>query len=117
MFFLEHDTGTEPLGRLVEKVERYAGTAWQPVPRLPVLFWLHSAAREHHLHQRLGSTHLPTTVATAARDHAIAVCATPANAIWTRHREADQRVSLTDLGFCYDAANLAELLNEPRGDS
>ena len=117
MFFLEYDTGTEPLGRLVEKVERYAGTAWQPVPRLPVLFWLHSAAREHHLHQRLASMHLPTTVATASRDHASAAGATPADAIWTRHGEAAQRVSLTDLGFCYDPVKLAELLNEPCGDS
>jgi hypothetical protein len=117
MFFLEHDTGTEPLGRLVEKVERYAGKAWQPLPRLPVLFWLHSAAREHHLHERLSSMRLSTTVATASRDHASAVGATPADAIWTRHGKASRRVALADLGFHYDVATLAELLNEPCHDT
>ena len=104
MFFLEHDTGTEPLGRLVDKVARYTGTPDRPVPRLPVLFWLHSAAREQHLHQRLSSMHLPTTVATAARDNA-AEGASPADPSWTRHGDAGQRVSLADLGFCYDAAS------------
>jgi hypothetical protein len=115
MFFLEHDTGTEPLGRLIDKVARYTGTPDRPVPRLPVLFWLHAAAREHHLHQGLASMHFSTVIATAARDRAAAVAGSPADAIWTRHGEARDRVSLADLGFCYDAAKLTELLIEPCG--
>jgi hypothetical protein len=117
MFFVEHDTGTEPLGRLVDKVERYAGTSWQPVPRLPVLFWLHSTVREHHFHRRLASTRPAATVATAARDHAATVGAAPADAIWTPHGEVRQRVSLADLGFDHEPTKLADFLNEPQGNS
>jgi hypothetical protein len=83
LFFLEHDTGTEPLGRLVDKLDNYTSTPDRPKPHLPVLFWLHSAARENHLHRRLATTRFPMLIATAARDHAKEIGASPAEAVWT----------------------------------
>jgi Replication-relaxation len=83
LFFLEYDTGTEPLGRLVDKLDNYTSTPERPKPHLPVLFWLHSAAREHYLHRRLATMRFPMPIATAARDHAGQIAASPAGDIWT----------------------------------
>lgn len=52
-FFLEYDMGTEPLGRVVDKLTRYADLASAGGPKVPVLFWCQSAARERHLFQLL----------------------------------------------------------------
>jgi Replication-relaxation len=82
-FFLEYDTGTEPLHRLVRKLGDYAalaGTRWA----LPVLFWLPSSVREANLHQHLHRTGRPpagVTVATAAADHATGHGG-PAGPVW-----------------------------------
>jgi hypothetical protein len=95
-FFLEYDTGTEPLQKLVDKLDGYAalhraGLQW------PVLFWLHSTAREHNLHRRLGSASV-VTVATAARDRAQMTRSTPAGAMWLIHGEqVGRRTRLVDL--------------------
>ena len=43
-FFLEADTGTEPLGRVVAKLDRYGQLIRRGGPRYPVLFWLSSDA-------------------------------------------------------------------------
>src|SRR6266545_3641838 len=52
--FLEYDTaGAENLARLVEKLHGYEELAGDGGPAYPVLFWLHSADRETHLHQML----------------------------------------------------------------
>jgi hypothetical protein len=50
-FFLEYDTGTETVGRLVDKVAGYADLARVTGYVWPVLFWLHATAREHNLHR------------------------------------------------------------------
>ena len=67
-----------------------AGRAW------PVLFWLHSAARERNLRTRLAD--LPTVVptATGARDHATSLGLSPAGSVWAIGGY-EERVSLTDL--------------------
>jgi Replication-relaxation len=52
-FFLEYDTGTEPLGRLIAKLAGYAALAARTGITTPVLFWLPSARREAALHARL----------------------------------------------------------------
>jgi len=93
-WFLETDTGTEPLTRLVDKTERYASFTRAGGPPFPVLFWLHSAAREHRFHQRLG---IPRSVpvATAARDQADGLG--PAEAIWSVHGDAGRRRRLIEL--------------------
>jgi hypothetical protein len=52
-FFLEYDTGTEPLTRLVAKLTGYADLAARTGITTPVLFWLPGARREAALHRRL----------------------------------------------------------------
>lgn len=49
----EHDTGSEPLKTLVDKVDKYAALANQSRVRRPVLFRMPSTVREAHLHQAL----------------------------------------------------------------
>jgi len=52
--FLEYDTaGAENLARLVDKLGAYDELASDRGPAYPVLFWLHAADRETHLHQIL----------------------------------------------------------------
>ena len=85
-FFLEADTGTEPLGRVVAKLDRYALLIRRGGPHYPVLFWLASEHREEHLHRLLAGD-VPCATATHATD--------PAEAVWlpagatTRMRLAD----------------------------
>lgn len=52
-FFLEYDTGTEPLTRVVAKLAGYAALASRTGISTPVLFWLPSARREASLRARL----------------------------------------------------------------
>lgn len=64
-FFLEYDTGTEPLRRLIDKLPGYAEARLGDGPDYPVLFWLPSPQREGHLHDLLTQTGPPVPVATA----------------------------------------------------
>jgi hypothetical protein len=66
-FFLEHDTGTEDLPRLLAKLAAYERLARTGGPTYPVLFWLHSPIREANLHRLLAGTASLCPVATAAR--------------------------------------------------
>jgi hypothetical protein len=79
-FFLEADTGTEPLTRVVGKLDAYIRLTVSGGPRYPVLFWLGSPAREAHLHhllrERSGRTSQPVAVATATHDD------DPAGPVW-----------------------------------
>jgi hypothetical protein len=52
-FFLEYDTGTENLDRLLRKLAGYYHLAARTGIPTPVLFWLPSPAREAALHARL----------------------------------------------------------------
>ena len=52
-FFLEYDTGTEPLTRVIAKLAGYAALAARTGITTPVLFWLPSPRREAALHARL----------------------------------------------------------------
>jgi hypothetical protein len=75
-FFLEADTGTEPLrSRVVTKLDRYAQLIRRGGPRYPVLFWLGSERREEHLHLLLPGRRgdVPFATATHATDPAAAV--------------------------------------------
>ncbi|WFE48882.1 replication-relaxation family protein [Micromonospora sp. WMMD1155] len=75
-FFLEADTGTEPLGRVVAKLDRYDQLIRRGGPRYPVLFWLGSEPREEHLHRLLRGriSGVPVATATHACD--------PTEAVW-----------------------------------
>ncbi len=95
-FFLEYDTGGEQLAVLIGKLAGYRelfakiGRAW------PVLFWLHSAAREANLRRLLADTPPQVPVATGARDHAAAAGLCPAEAVWAVSGGGGQR-RLADL--------------------
>jgi Replication-relaxation len=95
-FFLEYDTGTEPLPVLVAKVAGYEDLVRATGRIYPVLFWLHSTVREHHLHQRLTEAGIRYPIATAARD-AVTPSTGPADAVWRIHRRAGAPLRLADL--------------------
>jgi hypothetical protein len=67
-FWLEYDTGTESLHRLVAKLDAYARLQQAGGPVYPVLFWLPGIRREVHLHDLLASTR-PRDVTVAAATH------------------------------------------------
>ncbi|GAA1082749.1 replication-relaxation family protein [Kitasatospora arboriphila] len=85
-FFLEYDTGTEPLTRLAAKLNDYAEAAATTRTRPLVLFTLHSTRREQTLHQRLDGHDALARIAaaTTARDLPAACAADhhPAAAVW-----------------------------------
>ena len=89
-WFLETDMGTEPLTRVVSKLEAYESLAASGGPRYPVLFWLPNADRESHLQQELRRLlpEVPVTTATHDTD--------PAEAVWLPV-DGWQRVSLEHL--------------------
>ncbi|GGM82834.1 hypothetical protein GCM10012275_61680 [Longimycelium tulufanense] len=76
-FFLEHDTGTEPLRRVADKLDRYTssgqryGDGLDVARRLAgmVLIWTTSRRREQGLRKALLAKQSPVPVATASRDH------------------------------------------------
>ncbi|HEV8570122.1 MAG TPA: replication-relaxation family protein [Actinoplanes sp.] len=94
-FYLEHDTGTEALTVLVDKLRGYQKLLWRGGPAWPVLFWLHSATREAHLHHRLTETQPDVPVATAARDRLDGLG--PADAIWHVHGQPGPLLRLAEL--------------------
>jgi hypothetical protein len=87
-FFLEHDTGTETLHRLADKLPAYTRLAEAGGPAWPVLFWLPSATRAAHLCDALAAAPaVPFAIAVAARTPAqraglIDVGPDPAGPIW-----------------------------------
>ena len=96
-FFLEYDTGAEQLSILAAKIIGYhelfstIGRSW------PVLFWLHSTARQRNL--RTWLTDLPAVVliATGCRDHATSQALSPADAVWATVGGGHRRVTLSAL--------------------
>jgi hypothetical protein len=96
-FFLEHDTGTEPLTTLVAKIDGYLDLAHKTGRIHPVLFWLPTARRERHLHHRLAEADVRYPIATAARDSAAHRALSPADDLWQIHRAAGARRRLSDL--------------------
>lgn len=90
-YWLEVDTGTEPLGKVVAKLDKYAMLVRQGGPRYPVLFWVHSEDREEHLHAQLRGRRAEAVVCATAV-HA----ADPAEAVWLA-AGASRRVRLVEL--------------------
>jgi hypothetical protein len=87
-FFLEYDTGSENLGRVVRKLDGYAALADSSGILTPVLFWLPTPARERNLRKAIASwlrshpaaaTHLPIATSTGQGDGHIAG---PADPVW-----------------------------------
>ncbi|GAA3284067.1 replication-relaxation family protein [Dactylosporangium vinaceum] len=77
-FFLEYDTGTEPLYTLVNKLDGYTDLARALGRVWPVLFWLHSPARERNLQHLLTDQPVAVPVATGHR----AGTPLPAGEVW-----------------------------------
>jgi hypothetical protein len=93
----EYDTGAEQLSILATKIAGYhdlfttIGRSW------PVLFWLHSAARERNLRTWLADLRTAVPIATGARDHATAESLSPADAVWALPGDGHHRVLLVAL--------------------
>jgi hypothetical protein len=95
-FFLEYDTGTEDLPRLVAKLAAYERLARGGGPAYPVLFSLHSPDRETHLHAALGDVASRCPIATCIRPAGLdAAAGGPAGAVWAvvgHHPQVRQRL-------------------------
>jgi hypothetical protein len=96
-FWLEYDTGTETLSRLVGKLADYqqlAGTGWD----FPILFHLPNAGREANLHQRLAEADAELgslIVATTSSEHTSR--AGPAGKVWQLAGRGAARRALIDI--------------------
>jgi hypothetical protein len=91
-FFLEYDTGTEPLDRLLAKVHAYTELATATDIDTPVLFWLPGPGREATLHQALHRPQITVATATAR------IAPHPAGPVWLLAGEAGPRRTLAGLG-------------------
>jgi hypothetical protein len=81
-FFVEYDTGTEPLTRVVAKLPGYADLATAGGPNIPILIWVPTARRETTLQTKLADTATPLTVATASAELTDALGCGPAGPVW-----------------------------------
>ena len=95
-FFVEYDTGSEPLARVAAKICGYAELVAAGGPRHPVCFWLGSAAREAHLRRLLAERRPQLAVATASAELAAALGTGPAGAVWLCV-DSERRRRLVDL--------------------
>ncbi|NRQ38437.1 replication-relaxation family protein [Nonomuraea sp. NN258] len=109
-FFLEHDTGTEPLKRVADKLHDYLNLAEATRIITPVLFWLPSAARETHLRKLLTATDLPvaTAVHTTHNDGPAGACWLPAPA-----EAGQQRMRLAHLDTGWPHLTLGRNPDQP----
>lgn len=112
-FFLEYDTGTEPLGRLAAKLPGYAKLAAATTTQ-PVLFYLPSRQREENLHRLLARDALRVPVATTSPDALTAAGTGPVGPVWRpvtgRARipgRPERRLALIDLDTLVPAAGLS----------
>jgi Replication-relaxation len=88
-FWLEYDTGTEPLTRLIAKLGAYARLADAGGPAYPVLFSLPSTRREANLHKRLPPDTLAASTSRDLRHH-------PAGRAW-QTACGQERLALAEL--------------------
>jgi Replication-relaxation len=96
-FFAEFDSGTEQLEVLVDKLAGYRRLFATLECSWPVLFWLHSAARERNLRRLLAELPAVVPVATGSRDRAETAAPCPAEAVWGVAGGDGERVRLADL--------------------
>ncbi|MEV8504520.1 replication-relaxation family protein [Actinoplanes sp. NPDC051475] len=90
-FFLEHDTGTEDLPRVVKKLTQYERLAHERDVRFPLLLWLPDRRREAHLLRSLAPFQLPLPVATAVHSN------DPAGPVWALPGDPGPRLHLHEL--------------------
>jgi hypothetical protein len=80
-FWLEHDTGSMPLARVVAKFGAYHRLQQGGGPTYPVLLWLPSVAREANLHRLLADEPAARHVTVATAVHGTGTH--PAGAVWS----------------------------------
>ena len=92
-FWLEHDTGSETIGRLIDKIEPYRRLRRDGGPDYPLLFHLPNAAREANMHGRLNGrvAELGVLLATSCHEH------DPSGRVWKIVGNGPGRVRLADL--------------------
>lgn len=96
-FLVEVDRHTEPLWKLVNKLDGYTDLANRSGWVWPVLFWLDSPLREQHLHQKLTDERITWPVATAVADNPAHAGKSPAEAVWWLHQYRGGLLRLADL--------------------
>lgn len=101
-FFLEYDTGTEPLTRLVTKLGAYRRLRGDGGPAYPVLFALPTRLREQHLHRRLVEAPTPgLAVATTSPESGT----DPTQGVWRLVGNGRHRLRLAELPGTHGHAN------------
>ena len=98
-FFLEYDTGTEPLARVAKKLRGYSDLAVTDGVTTPVLIWTSGATREANLHRALRTAMGPVPVATTSPDAIRASDRGTNGTIWLRAAQPPRapRQSLIEL--------------------
>jgi hypothetical protein len=91
-FLLEYDTGTEPLERLLAKVDAYTELATATDIDTPILLWLPGPGRETAFHQTLGRPDITVATATAR------LARHPAGPVWLVAGQGGPRRTLASLG-------------------
>jgi hypothetical protein len=93
-FFLELDRGTEPLGRLADKLSSYRRLRAEGGPPYAVLFALPTRTREQNLHRRLADRPEPSLVVATTSPEA---GSDPAGLVWRLAGNGRHRLALADL--------------------
>jgi hypothetical protein len=103
-FFLEYDTGSEPLGRVTAKVRGYRRYGENYTGHRPILIHLHSAQREEHLHNALANLAARTDPAARCPVPIATTSASPDRvhtAVW-RPAGTRQRLALAELPALFE---------------
>jgi hypothetical protein len=93
-FFLELDRGTEPLGRLADKLSSHRRLRAEGGPAYPVLFALPNRTREQNLHRRLAERPTPSLVVATTSPESGRNAAEP---VWRLVGNGRHRLALADL--------------------
>ncbi|HEX5496351.1 MAG TPA: replication-relaxation family protein [Mycobacteriales bacterium] len=109
-FFVEYDTGTEPLPTVAAKTVRYAELADVTGQTIPVLFVVPSARREQALRQALPGTAPPVPVATTSTD-LLTTAGGAAGPCWQSVGRTRARLDLAGLANTWQLADPARPLS------
>ncbi|PWU45614.1 hypothetical protein DLJ47_34130 [Micromonospora sp. S4605] len=93
-FFIELDRGTEPIGRLIDKLASHRRLRAEGGPQYPILFVLPSRLREQNLHRKLADRPEPSLiVATTSPESG----PDPAGPVWRLAGNGRHRLTLAGL--------------------
>ncbi|MFF4772527.1 replication-relaxation family protein [Microtetraspora fusca] len=115
-FFLEFDTGTEPLDRVAAKLSGYRALARGSTITTPVLFSVHSNRREVNLRKRLLGHHAAELVPIATASRALLFSDDgPAGALWLPIEAGGPRLRLAELASHWPHLGRRETAEPPEG--